>query len=62
MLNDKNLCDKTNIVKCVLGLPWWLQRTQYSALQITVFVFNTIFFKCLLFSKDYLVSFLDYLY
>ena len=32
MLNDKNLCDKTNIVKCVLGLPWWsmlpMQGTQ----------------------------------
>ena len=24
MLNDNNVCDKTDIVKCVvLGLPWW---------------------------------------
>ena len=45
MLNDKNLCDKTNIVKCVLGLPWWsMLPMQGTQVQFPVRELDTVHF------------------
>ena len=46
MLNDKNLCDKTNIVKCVLGLPWWsMLPMQGTQVQFPVRELDTVHFN-----------------